>query len=456
MKHVNAWDLLDAIGEADERFVNDAEDVKRKKRPGRKGLRKYGILAACLLLAAALIVPAALLRRNDRPGGSDTSVGSWTEALRDYLIYYVDGSALSCISVRLQTVPQARFDAWKDANHIGDEVEFVGESTRDDSYQLTVSPSLRAYYNDKDDLLLQSLGKTMTVTEEEPYTGFELYLEGRAVYPDDYPEFVDKYDEQGRLIYSLRPWTDWSIEITEYDYRQGMRKTTYYCAEGGLEPDVTKEPEYTLGYVEEVRIDETGTTVGWHTRHTYCRDGRLDSITEYDENYVERLYTGYYGDGSVRARVERNERGCETKIVHFREDGSLEEHREIEYDEEGHDRKHIYYDEEGGVVQTECLLYTEEGHCESKEVYDADGVLISTIKYTYDEKGHQIAEATYRADGSLKHLTEYTYCGGIVYFERSEYEYDEEGNLVYEQHSDNDWLMAGIPEKDVFGTDQGE
>ena len=57
-KKQNAWALLDAIGEADEKFVADAGRVKRAKR---RNFWRYGVLAACLALALTVPVMAVLL-----------------------------------------------------------------------------------------------------------------------------------------------------------------------------------------------------------------------------------------------------------------------------------------------------------------------------------------------------------------------------------------------------------
>lgn len=77
MKHTKqdrAWELLDAIGEADEGFLADANE-KQQKRRGRQRLRKYGSIAACLALALLLPVLALLPqgRNGTVPAGSEGS-----------------------------------------------------------------------------------------------------------------------------------------------------------------------------------------------------------------------------------------------------------------------------------------------------------------------------------------------------------------------------------------------
>lgn len=474
MKHIDAWDLLDAIGDAGEMFAEDA-DSEHPKKKRKRNYWKYGSIAACAALALTLPVIAAVrgvlpwgkgntvtetgenwtlhpagtagepgtdafssaeMASSATPESSEATGGSTT--MRDYLIYYVDESGLRSLSLRLEDTPEERFGAWKTANDIGDEVELLGEEAEDGVYRLTLSGSLRAYYDERKELLLLlSLHRTMA--------DFARYLEGNAVYPDDYPAFVDIYDEQGRLLYTLRPWTDWSIDLTEYDYGQGVCTLSHYLAGGEIEPDITTEPEYILEYVEEHRIDETGDTFGSSTRYTYFYDGTLDSIEEYDENHIGRLYTGYYPDGSIRAIVESDERGNVTKMLYYREDGSFEEHHEVEYDEEGRDRRHTYYDEGGSVEHTELYFFDESGNWAGAEYYNADNVLCSTVKCTYDEQGRRLTEAVYRPDGTLEKLTEYTYSGGSFYTSRSEYYYDEEGNLTSEWHGgENDGGIAGV------------
>lgn len=479
-KHINEWDLLDAIGDAGEAFAEDADSEGNPKKKNKRNYWKVGAIAACAALALAL--PTVAFLRGMLPWGKGNTVtetgGDWTlhptgtagepgtdafssamgssamsessgatmestEAKQDALIYYVDGGELSCLSLRLKDAPEERFDAWKTANDIGDGVEFLGEDAKDGVYRLTLSGSLRAYYDERKELLLLlSLQKTMA--------DFARYLEGNAIYPDDYPAFVDILDEQGRLLYTLRPWTDWSIDLTEYDYEQGICTLSHYLAGGEIEPGVTKEPKYVLEYAEVRTIDPAGVPYGPYRRTCYDSEGYVDFIYEIDENETWRLITGYYRDGSVFSIVEFDECGFETKVIHYREDGSLEEHYEVEY--ATHDAAHqesriTYYDEGGGVEHYELYFFDEHGNWAGAEHYNADNMLSSVIKCTYDGKGNRLTEAVYRPNGTLEKLTEYTYNGGSFYSSYSEYYYDEEGNLTSERHGgENDGIIAGVTE----------
>lgn len=75
-KQDRAWELLDAIGEADERFVADANAHEKRKfapvtffKQHMSSPRAVGVIAACLVLAIALPVFLALL-----PGGGGNTV----------------------------------------------------------------------------------------------------------------------------------------------------------------------------------------------------------------------------------------------------------------------------------------------------------------------------------------------------------------------------------------------
>ena len=422
---MKAETLLEAIGLVDGDLVLQAHEAGKPRRTSRRWI--IGGVAACLALAVMLPAVMFLHKSNGVYGESDSSdIG--TAGLRDYRIYYVDGSALGCISVRLQAAPQERFNAWKDVNHIGDEVEFIEENAEADSYQLTVSDSLRAYYDEGNDLLQQSLGKTMAETEEETYGGFELYLGD-----SEDLDYANKYDEQGRLVSGIVHYDDGSTSTSEFDYDAGKYTLTRYYAGGGLDFKIIFD------------INSAGEPDGPSIQYNYGAGGVVESIYEYDENEMLRRATGYYADGSVEYLSEYNERGLDTLTIRYYEDGSIEFRMEAEYDESGQESKHTYYDGDGSVERTEVFLYYDDGNLSTWEVYDADGAQVSYIHYTYDEKGNRLTASEYYPNGGLKHKTEYTYNGGSFYTSRSEYEYDEEGNLIYEWHGgENDGLLAGI------------
>lgn len=447
--------LLDAMGFVDGDLVLQAHKAERSRREKRRRWFAGG-LAACLALV--LVIPAFVFLHKDSDIGNDTSSGGDSSVslgsdssvpfgaeLQDCKIYYVEDGVLSCLSLRLEDAPQERFGAWKTANHIGEELDFLGEEAEGSYYRLTFSGSLRAYYDERKELLLLlSLHRSMA--------DFTRYLESNAVFPDDYPAFVDIFDEQGRLLYSLRPWTDWSIEIVEYDYEQGICTISLYAAGGEWEPGVTTEPEYRFAYVEVRTIGETGTPYGPYKRTYYTDEGSVSSIYEFDGNETRRRITDYYRDGSISSIVEFDECGFETKVLHYREDGSLEEHCEIEYATHGetHQESRItYFDEGGGIEHYELYFFDENGNWAGEEYYNADNVLAFTTKCTYDERGRRLTEAVYRPDGTLEKLTEYKYGSGMFYSSYSVYYYDEEGNLASEWHGGElDGIIAGITEED--------
>lgn len=437
---MKAESLLEAMGFVDGDLVLQAHEEGGPRRGKSRNRRRWliGGLAACL--ATALVIPAVIVMNGVLPRGeisSDTGLGSDPSVSygavekpeRDYRIYYVDGSSLGCISVRLKAAPQERFNAWKDANHIGDEVEFIDETTQNDSYRLTVSDSLRAYYDEENDLLQQSLGKTMAETGEEPYGGFELYL------GEDTPDldYANKYDEQGRFVSGIVHYDDGSTSTSYFDYDAGTYTLTRYYPGGGLD------------WMDIYEIDSTGELTGPFTAYFYGAGGVVTRIDEYDENQICRHSTYYYDDGSLESVSESDENGREISVIRYHEDGSVDYRFEAEYVEDGREARHTYYDGEDKVKRTEYFAFDENSNLMSWQVCDGDGQLSYFFLYTYDENGNRITAEEYRPDGTLKHLTEFTYNGGSFYSSRSEYEYDEEGNLISEWHGGElDGIIAGI------------
>lgn len=116
------------------------------------------------------------------------------------LIYCVAGDEILSEQVLLPLSPKNIFDAWKEKNGIGDDVEFISVSIDDNStttseeingqaiithtmgdyfiYNLTISKEIENYYSQKNsELLLRSLEDTMKNYSSMEYDEYHLILE---------------------------------------------------------------------------------------------------------------------------------------------------------------------------------------------------------------------------------------------------------------------------------------
>lgn len=178
-------DLLDAIGEIDDSYL----DTAYEKQP-RRTIKWIGIgsLAACLLF---LFMPFGLLHRLSLNDTAEVDYSS-----KDYTrfwVYYPDGETLSYLTYEIHGGYEEMFFAWKNQNGIGEEVLLkkielnafsAGNSANGDHLQsgeilrITVSSSFSAYLQGNTrELLLESLKKTVASYTGAQIDGMELIFE---------------------------------------------------------------------------------------------------------------------------------------------------------------------------------------------------------------------------------------------------------------------------------------
>lgn len=228
---MKSFDILEAIGNADEEYVIKA----RAKRKSRKALWiALGSSAACLALfvAAPLIFAASMRAGAPDPGVANNGAYSETSGvgvaasrggdsaemipqqsetprenltevaplIDDVQIYYVsDGEVLSKTRT-MRYDPEIIFAAWREENGIGEEVRLIAHEIEDNGtttkkevagvslvkchsgdyfiYNLTVSKNLEDYYDRIDsELLLESLKQTMLGYLSMEFDEYHLTLE---------------------------------------------------------------------------------------------------------------------------------------------------------------------------------------------------------------------------------------------------------------------------------------
>lgn len=190
-------DLIDAIGDVEETFVKKAKENQRIRKPVWFLIVP---VAACLALTFYLMLgdlvqidrglcsgagPASV-----EPDGADSGGESGAE-YKEVWIYYVENGEMAGERQYLPAQVSEIFNAWRQQNKIGDEVELLDcqmesysetgapqsseegiDSHENEDYcvlYVTVSKNLETYYhNGNEELLLESLKKTMT-----EYSGLE-------------------------------------------------------------------------------------------------------------------------------------------------------------------------------------------------------------------------------------------------------------------------------------------
>lgn len=198
---MNSIDILDAIGNVDGEYVTKA---KAKKTSCKKVWIALGSsLAACLTLFLAAPIMFAMRGASAPDPRASMSGESAVQVVGDELfdveIYRVDGDKIGSITRSLRCSPEEIFAAWREANGIGDEVEFVKCSVEDNGVttesefngegfvthtvgdyfvcNLTISQKIEDYYDTTDrELLLLSLKRTMTGYSGSEFDEFNLIL----------------------------------------------------------------------------------------------------------------------------------------------------------------------------------------------------------------------------------------------------------------------------------------
>ncbi len=194
---MNAEDILEAIGNVDGECVTKARE---RRRHGKRPWVAAGALAACAVLACVITFASVALRGASAAEKGDANRGEVAVESDDVWIYYVDGGGIGRTSRYLPLSPEQIFQAWREQNGIGDEVEFISASidsngkTTESEFEgegvveyeagdffilnLTVSKRLEEYYDLIDsELLLETLRLTMTGYSSIEYDGYNLILE---------------------------------------------------------------------------------------------------------------------------------------------------------------------------------------------------------------------------------------------------------------------------------------
>ena len=189
-------DLLEAIGEIDEKLLEN-----KNKKPKKALIISLAAAVACIALIFTSYFPFEKGSDIPAPNSKNEVVSGGTAVLAsdDIDIYYVENGEIKSEVKYLDCAPETIFNAWKVINHIGEEVKMISSKVESNAttsryeiagqevvahtvgdyfiYNLTVSKELENYYGENQNLLLESLEKTMTGFSHIGYDEFNLFLE---------------------------------------------------------------------------------------------------------------------------------------------------------------------------------------------------------------------------------------------------------------------------------------
>lgn len=208
---MNSIDILNAVGEVDDEFVTKAKAKKTSRK--KLWIALGSSAAACLALVLAVPIMFATRGATAPAPGAAEPTGA-AEHPEDYgypdlqlapvycsdakIFYVADGKICSKTQI-IELSAESTFIAWREANNIGDEVEFVKCEIKDNStdtekviggvavvehtvgdyfiLNITISKNIENYYDRVDsELLLDSLKQTMTGYSDIEFDEYHLIL----------------------------------------------------------------------------------------------------------------------------------------------------------------------------------------------------------------------------------------------------------------------------------------
>ena len=172
---MTASDFLEAMGEIDDRYIQEAKQEPKQKPKFKKTIWiGVGSLAACFLIILAL--PLSFLHMRMMNNGSSDYV---SEAYENFSVYFVQGDEICQESTGVYGGDSEMFGVWKEKNNIGSDVGLIelslllvakpeeSGSPNDNEearyiVRVKVSASMEDYFTQKNRALLtESLMKTI-------------------------------------------------------------------------------------------------------------------------------------------------------------------------------------------------------------------------------------------------------------------------------------------------------
>lgn len=263
----------------------------------------------------------------------------------------------------------------------------------------------------------------------------------------------ENYYENGLL----NSWTEYS-----YDTRGNMTKRIHYNSDGSINGWSEHEYDSQGNEIKYVNYNGDGSIDSWSEKNydnrgsltksvSYNGDGSISDLYEesYDSQGNLTVYlVSYSSDGSIIIEYERkfDNRGNETEYIQYSSDGSIWEWYECSYDNQDNEIKCVHYNNDGSIStssrhertydnqgnEIKCVYYTDESIRQWYERnYDSQGNLISEVYYNND--GTVSEEYNYNSRGNAtKYIRYYIYNGRHIIIGWTDWNYDNQGNLINE------------------------
>ena len=245
------------------------------------------------------------------------------------------------------------------------------------------------------------------------------------------------------------------ILIRDYDFEGAETLLTEALEKTGNDPFIAEKLEMvrgdaisdSSGRVLRMSGIHTALMQRWYIIHEYLPDGKLGSVTSYDEE----------GNQTGHVQLEYDEQGRETVGVAMNSGTGRVMRREKDYDEAGNvveerqytpegtlDTKFVnYYNEQNQMIRQDVYegtvldginhyTYDPLGQLERTDYCDANDVLDRYRIHSYDDAGRKIEVCMYGADGTL--------------IEREVITYDENGRRLKQETFDADGNLTRVYE----------
>ena len=320
-----------------------------------------------------------------------------------------------------------------------------------------INESYKYFYDDNDNLKkkirLDTVSYEYTVTDynnnglSETVTGYS-DMTGSILYRTTFDEYEMPletiiYDEDGLEI---------SKQTRTYNELHLLEEQCIYDEYGSLSDKLRCKYDEYGNLIREITYDPYNDLISLSYQYTYDEYGNRLTQTWYDENdTIQSIET-----------VEYNEYGDTTifKNEYTREDGNITDVLIYTYDENNNITSFEDYDENDNIEYNTIYDYDENGLCTSLITYDSYGDIITweDTKYNDDALITRVNRfgadgtpmswnvASYNEDNKIESYELYTLpdassdTGTLAYY--TEYIYNENGNLIYENQPSIDGNFA--------------
>ncbi len=253
---------------------------------------------------------------------------------------------------------------------------------------------------------------------------------------------IKKYSFQ----FGQRSFGNWS----EVEDEPVLASITQYDEQGR----VVEEVKYDLdGEVEEhhhYKYDNAGRVIEYKMEMPSDEVEESTRTTRNEKGFATCIQKFYGEDGGEKREFSYNHLDEIASILHFDEEGVLEQKEVFSYDDKKRLQKREVYSGNDKLEKSTVFNYGENEQLLEQIEYDDKNNLLSKVVFTYDEHGDEIKTLQTNSKGEKTNqiITQYDYLHRPVirkssgfYTRITNYAYDEKGNLTEESLSDENGMV---------------